>query len=238
MTTDNNMPVPEHIAIIMDGNGRWAQRKGMPRVAGHNAGMKSLKETVKSSAELGIGYLTVYAFSTENWKRPQEEVSGIFKIMVHYIAKELNELHANNVKVNVIGDWSVIPEDAKESMMKAIEKTAENTGLVFTIALNYGGRKELAEAAAAAAAEKAAAGESPESISEADIARHLSTAGMPDPDIIVRTGGEMRLSNFLLWQCAYSEFIFTDVFWPDFDRAELEKCIEIFNRRHRRFGGL
>lgn len=239
------MPVPSHIAIIMDGNGRWAQKQGMPRVAGHNAGMKSLKETVRSCGELGIDYLTVYAFSTENWKRPLEEVTGIFKIMVFYIKKELKELNEENVKVNVIGEWADIPEDAKESLMHAVETTKNNTGLVFTIALNYGGRRELLDAvkalARAKAADAAAAGDmlaSIEDVTEDELGGFLDTAGMPDPDIIIRTGGEMRLSNFLLWQCAYSEFIFTDVYWPDFDKKELVRCIETYNHRNRRYGGI
>jgi undecaprenyl diphosphate synthase len=225
----------------MDGNGRWAKKRDMVRVAGHNAGMKSLKETVRSCGGLGVSYLTVYAFSTENWKRPAEEVSGIFKIMVHYIKKELNELNNENVRVNVIGNWSVIPADAKKSMLDAVEKTKNNTGLVFTIALNYGGRRDIADAVQALAKAKAAEGRDIESlfeIDESELEKYISTSGMPDPDIIIRTGGEMRLSNFLLWQCAYSEFIFTDKYWPDFDRNELERCIEIYNSRHRRYGGL
>jgi undecaprenyl diphosphate synthase len=239
--TEKKMNIPEHIAIIMDGNGRWAKKRDMVRVAGHNAGMKSLKETVRSCGELGVSYLTVYAFSTENWKRPEDEVSGIFKIMVHYIKKELNELNNENVRVNVIGNWSVIPADAKKSMLDAVEKTKNNTGLVFTIALNYGGRRDIADAVQALAKAKAAEGRDIESlfeIDESELEKYISTSGMPDPDIIIRTGGEMRLSNFLLWQCAYSEFIFTDKYWPDFDRNELERCIEIYNSRHRRYGGL
>lgn len=238
---NEKMPVPAHVAIIMDGNGRWAQRQGMPRVSGHNAGMKSLKATVRACGELGINYLTVYAFSTENWKRPEDEVSGIFKIMVLYIKKELKELNDENVRVNVIGEWSAIPQDAKESLMTAVETTKDNTGLVFTIALNYGGRREIVDAVKALAAAKAADGENIESladITEEELGAYMNTGLMPDPDIIIRTGGEMRLSNFLLWQCAYSEFIFTDVFWPDFDKAELVRCIEIYNNRHRRYGGL
>lgn len=239
------MPMPAHVAIIMDGNGRWAQRQGMPRVAGHNAGMKSLKATVRACGELGIDYLTVYAFSTENWKRPQDEVSGIFKIMVLYIKKELKELNDENVKVNVIGEWSAIPEEAKKSLINAVETTKNNTGLVFTIALNYGGRREITDAVKALVRDKAGDGASADeiiaavdSITEDDLGKYLDTGDMPDPDIIIRTGGEMRLSNFLLWQCAYSEFIFTDVYWPDFDKAELVRCIETYNHRNRRYGGI
>ncbi len=245
---EEKMVVPSHIAIIMDGNGRWAQRQGMPRVAGHNAGMKSLKATVRACGELGVDYLTVYAFSTENWKRPIDEVSGIFKIMVFYIKKELKELNDENVRVNVIGEWNVIPEDARNSLINAVETTKNNTGLVFTIALNYGGRREITDAVKAlvrAEADRAGDGAAAEevvsrieNITEEELGKYLDTGNIPDPDIIVRTGGEMRLSNFLLWQCAYSEFIFTDVYWPDFDKAELVRCIEIYNHRNRRYGGL
>lgn len=245
---EEKMVVPSHIAIIMDGNGRWAQRQGMPRVAGHNAGMKSLKATVRACGELGVDYLTVYAFSTENWKRPIDEVSGIFKIMVFYIKKELKELNDENVRVNVIGEWNVIPEDARNSLINAVETTKNNTGLVFTIALNYGGRREITDAVKAlvrAEADRVGDGAAAEevvsrieNITEEEFGKYLDTGNIPDPDIIVRTGGEMRLSNFLLWQCAYSEFIFTDVYWPDFDKAELVRCIEIYNHRNRRYGGL
>ena len=238
---EENIPVPRHIAIIMDGNGRWAQKQGLPRLSGHNAGMKALKETVRSCGQLGVECLTVYAFSTENWKRPKDEVSGIFKIMVHYINKELKELNSENVKVRVIGDWSAIPEDARNKMLEAIDTTADNTGLTFTIALNYGGRKDIVDAVKSLASDMKSRGmslEDMENLDEETFGNHISTAGMPDPDIIIRTGGEMRLSNFLLWQCAYSEFIFTDVYWPEFDRKELLKCIDIFNRRNRRYGGL
>ncbi len=241
LKTEQMSGSPEHIAIIMDGNGRWASRRGNPRVFGHNAGMKALKEIVKACPGLGVGFLTVYAFSTENWKRPLEEVRGIFKLMVKYIESELDELHNNNVKVGVIGDWSAIPKEAGEKLQKALETTKDNTGLVFTIALNYGGRRELTEAFRKLAADRLADGvtqEALESIDEAAVEQYLNTAGLPDPDMIIRTGGEQRLSNFLLWQCAYSEFIFTDVLWPDFSREELVKCIEEFRSRHRRYGGL
>ena len=233
-----SIQAPKHIAIIMDGNGRWAQRQGKPRVFGHNAGMQSLKEIVRACSDLGVKYLTVYAFSTENWKRPEDEVSGIFKIMVLYIQKELKELHEKNVKINVIGDWSKIPSDAGESMAKALRLTQDNTGLVFNIALNYGGRREITDAVKKLFEEMEKNGGSADDINEEMLSAHMSTGSMPDPDIIIRTGGEMRLSNFLLWQCAYSEFIFTDVFWPDFTKGELVKCIDEYNSRHRRYGGL
>ncbi len=229
---------PAHVAIIMDGNGRWAKKRGQIRVFGHNAGMGALKEIVRICPDLGIDYLTVYAFSTENWKRPQDEVSGIFSIMVKYLKKELKELMENNVRIQVIGHWETIPDEARAHMLDAVEKTKNNAGLVLSIALNYGGRSEIARAARAAA-EAVKNGEiEADRIDEDLFAGYLYTAGVPDPDLIIRTGGEKRLSNFLLWQCAYSEFIFSDVLWPDFGAEELKKCLEEFNSRHRRYGGL
>ncbi len=235
---EGNMSVPNHIAIIMDGNGRWAKKRGLPRLMGHNAGMKSLKEIVRACSDMGVRYLTVYAFSTENWKRPDEEVSGIFKIMVKYIQKELAELKSENVKIQVIGEWEKIPEDARSSMQFALRETEANTGLQFQIALNYGGRREILDAVKELYRRTEESGGDIESIKEEDIGRYLSTAGTPDPDMIIRTGGEFRLSNFMLWQCAYSELIFRDVYWPDFDKKELESCIAEFEQRHRRYGGL
>ena len=232
------MSVPNHIAIIMDGNGRWAKKRGLPRLMGHNAGMKSLKEIVRACSDMGVRYLTVYAFSTENWKRPDEEVSGIFKIMVKYIQKELAELKSENVKIQVIGEWEKIPEDARSSMQFALRETEANTGLQFQIALNYGGRREILDAVKELYRRTEKEGGDIDSIREEDIERYLSTAGSPDPDMIIRTGGELRLSNFMLWQCAYSELIFRDVYWPDFDKKELESCIAEFEQRHRRYGGL
>ena len=232
------MSVPNHIAIIMDGNGRWAKKRGLPRLMVHNAGMKSLKEIVRACSDMGVRYLTVYAFSTENWKRPDDEVSGIFKIMVLYIKKELAELKSENVRIQVIGEWEKIPKDARESMEFALRETAENTGLQFQIALNYGGRREILDAVKELYRRTEKEGGNIDSIREEDIERYLSTAGSPDPDMIIRTGGELRLSNFMLWQCAYSELIFRDVYWPDFDKKELESCIAEFEQRHRRYGGL
>ncbi|MCQ2561144.1 MAG: isoprenyl transferase [Clostridia bacterium] len=232
------MNIPQHTAIIMDGNGRWAKERGMVRVQGHNAGMKSLKEIVKASSTMGIKYLTVYAFSTENWKRPQDEVSGIFKLVVKYIKQEIKELDANNVRVNIIGDWHALPEDARASLQYALDTTKDNDGLVFNVALNYGGRAEILKSVKTIL-DKVASGEiSQEDLTEDTISSYLYTAEMPDPDLIIRTGGEYRLSNFLTWQSAYSELYVTDVYWPDFTPAELEKAIEAYNGRERRFGGL
>lgn len=230
--------MPAHVAVIMDGNGRWAKERGMARVQGHNAGMKALKEIVKHSDVLGVKYLTVYAFSTENWKRPADEVSGIFKLLVRYVQQELRELNANNVRVQILGDWSAIPADAAESVKKALAETEKNTGLVFSIAINYGGRAEIARAARLIA-EKVKAGElDPDDIDENMISVNLYTSGMPDPDLIIRTGGEMRISNFLIWQGAYSELVVTPEYWPDFTPEKYEEAIAEFQRRDRRFGGI
>jgi undecaprenyl diphosphate synthase len=234
--------IPAHVAIIMDGNGRWAKKKGLPRLAGHNAGMLAMKEIVKASSVLGVKYLTVYAFSTENWKRSKEEVGGIFKLLVKYVDSELSELHENNVKVKVLGDYSVIPKIAVERLEKSLETTANNTGLQFNIALNYGSRAEIVRAVSRIYEDiRKGALEEETEITEELISRYLYTGdengNIPDPDLIIRTSGEERLSNFMLWQSAYSEFAFTDVFWPDFSPAEYERLIEAYQNRDRRFGG-
>ncbi len=230
--------IPQHVAIVMDGNGRWAKKRGQIRVMGHNAGMQALKEIVKHSDVLGVKYLTVYAFSTENWKRPKDEVSGIFKLLVKYVAQEIEELDANNVNVRILGDWSMLPKDARSAVTRALETTKDNTGLVFSIALNYGGRADIVMAARKLAREAAAGEIDPEDINEDSVSERLYTSGMPDPDLIIRTGGEYRLSNFLIWQAAYSELVVTDVLWPDFTPEEYEKAIEEFLKRDRRFGGV
>jgi len=234
--------IPAHIAIIMDGNGRWAKAKGVPRIAGHNAGMLAMKEIVKASAALGVKYLTVYAFSTENWKRSAEEVGGIFKLVVKYVNSELAELHENNVRVKILGDYSAVPKAAVESLEKSLETTKNNTGLQFNIALNYGSRAEIVRAVNNMKKDMdQGVLPSDTEITEELISRYLYTGvengDIPDPDLIIRTSGEERLSNFMLWQSAYSEFGFTDVLWPDFTPAEYERMIEEFQNRDRRFGG-
>lgn len=196
-----------------------------------------MKEIVKASSSLGVKHLTVYAFSTENWKRSMEEINGIFKLLILYIEKELKELHENNVKVRILGDYEKLPKNAVKSLERSLETTKDNTGLQFNIALNYGGRDEILRAVQKLAEKVKDGSLSAEEITEAMLSENLYTAGIPDPDMIVRTSGEMRLSNYLLWQCAYSEFIFTDVLWPDFTKEEYEKTIEIFQNRKRRFGG-
>ena len=222
----------EHIAIIMDGNGRWAKERGMIRLQGHNAGMQSLREIVRHSSQIGLKYLTVYAFSTENWKRPEDEVSGIFKLIIKYVNSEIEELNANNVKVGVIGDWSKLPKASRDALELALSTTAGNNGLKLNVALNYGGRAEIVKAA------KELMLEGKTDITEEDISAHLYTAGIPDPELIIRTGGEMRLSNFLIWQAAYSEIYVTDVAWPDFDEEELRKACEAYSKRTRKFGNV
>ncbi|MDD3289955.1 MAG: isoprenyl transferase [Eubacteriales bacterium] len=230
--------IPRHVAIVMDGNGRWAKMRGLPRLQGHNAGMMALKEIVKRSSVLGITHLTVYAFSTENWKRPEEEVFGIFKLLVLYVQKEIRELNDNNVRVNIWGDWSILPSDAQNAIRKAMRTTQNNTGLCFNIALNYGGRAEILKAVRSICSEIQSGAFSIDSIDESMLSSRMYTNGVPDPDLIIRTGGEYRLSNFMIWQAAYSEFVVTDVLWPDFSPDEYEKAILEYQSRDRRYGGL
>jgi len=234
--------IPAHIAIIMDGNGRWAKAKGLPRIAGHNAGMLAMKEIVKASSQLGVKYLTVYAFSTENWKRSAEEVGGIFKLVVKYVNSELAELHQNNVKVKILGDYTAVPKAAVESLEKSLETTKNNTGLQFNIALNYGSRAEIVRAVNLIERDKRrglldAHMETTEELISRYLYTGVENGNIPDPDLIIRTSGEERLSNFMLWQSAYSEFAFTDVLWPEFTPAEYERLIEAYQNRERRFGG-
>lgn len=237
--------IPVHVAIIMDGNGRWAKKKMLPRLAGHNAGMLSMKEIVRAASRMGIKYLTVYAFSTENWKRSMEEVSGIFGLLVKYVASELKELNEENVKVRVFGDYSVIPPDAKKSLDETLSVTEKNEGMQFNIALNYGSRAEILRAVNSIVDERiekgTIQGSEREPVTEDEISRRLysgdENGNVPDPDLVIRTSGEERISNFLLWQIAYSEFYFTDTLWPDFTPEEFGKIIEAYGNRERRFGG-
>ena len=232
------MNVPAHIAIIMDGNGRWAKERGQIRLKGHQAGMEALHDIVKACSDMGVQVLTVYAFSTENWKRPAEEVSGIFSLLVRYVAKELKELNENNVRIRLLGDIRPLPDAARKAVLEAVDDTADNTGLVFNIAINYGGRAEIVRAAKQLAQQAAEGQLDPENITEDLFAEQLYTADLPDPDLIIRTGGELRLSNFLTWQSAYSEIYVTDTYWPAFTPEKLTEAIESFNGRDRRFGGI
>lgn len=232
------LSVPGHVAIVMDGNGRWAKKRNLPRLAGHNAGMKALKEIVKHSNTLGIEHLTVYAFSTENWKRPSEEVSGIFKILIYYVDKELASLDENNVRVNILGDYKKLPKEAVAKLEEALLTTKSNTGLNFHIALNYGSRGEILRGIKLLTTDVKDGRLCSDDIDEAVFSKYLYTKDLPDPDLIIRTSGELRLSNFLLWQSAYSEFVFSDVNWPDFTPKRLEEAIIEYNSRIRRFGGI
>jgi len=218
-----------HVAIIMDGNGRWAERRGLPKYKGHEAGMDAMIEIVRHASDTGIEHLTVYAFSTENWKRSEEEVKGIFKLLLVYVSRELEELHRNNVKVDVMGDWTPFTRVVKDALNKTINKTAGNTGLRFHICLNYGSRAEILRAASLSA-------ESGD-FSEEGFSANLYSAGAPDPDLLIRPGGEKRVSNFLLWQAAYSELVFSDVLWPDYTPKDFDEAVEEYHTRKRRFGG-
>ncbi len=229
---------PVHVAVIMDGNGRWAKKRLLPRVAGHRAGMSKVKTIIRMSSDIGIRYLTMYAFSTENWKRPKAEVGALMNLLIEFLTKELDEMHEKNVVFRTIGDTSILPGPVITVLDNAIEKTKNNTGMTLNIALNYGSRLEIVEAVRKMAADvaegKLAAGD----IDEAVISGNLYTAGQPDPDFMIRTSGEERLSNFLLYQLAYAEMYFTPVFWPDFDEIEYEKALVEFQNRARRYGGL
>ncbi|WP_314730134.1 isoprenyl transferase [Peptostreptococcus stomatis] len=230
--------VPNHIAIIMDGNGRWAKSRFMPRTYGHKVGVETIRKVVKECSRLGVRYLTLYAFSTENWKRPKDEVSALMGLLVKYLRNELEELHKNNVKILTIGDISKLPQACIEELDHAKEKTKDNRGLVMSLALNYGGRNDLINAVKNISQEVVDGKISVEDIGDDLISSHLSTKESPDPDLVVRTSGEQRLSNFLLWELAYSEFYFTDIHWPDFDEKELQKAIFAYQSRDRRFGGI
>jgi undecaprenyl diphosphate synthase len=228
--------LPRHIAIIMDGNGRWARARSLPRIAGHRSGAEAVRRTVAAAGELGIPYLTLFGFSSENWKRPSEEVHDLMALLRHYLRGEIAELHKNGVRLKVIGQLSRLARDIVAMIEKAEALTRDNSGINLTIALSYGGRAEIIAAMRALAA-KAASGElSPEAIDEAVISRHLFTADIPDPDLLIRTSGEQRISNFLLWQCAYSELVFTKTLWPDFGQADLEQAIADYRGRERRYG--
>ena len=238
---NNSVTTPSHVAIIMDGNGRWAQKHNVTRMAGHNQGMYAMKEIIKKADVMGIKYLTVYAFSTENWKRSQEEVGGIFGLLVKFVASELAELNENNVKVHILGDYTKIPSQAVSSIEKALQTTQKNDGLQFNIALNYGSRAEIVRGVRNIVNNVLNDTLTPEDIDESLFSNYLYTGdeneNIPDPYLIIRTSGEKRLSNFLLWQCAYSEFAFSDSIWPDFSPEEFEAIIEEYKHRGRRFGG-
>lgn len=229
-------PPPIHVAIIMDGNGRWATARGLPRVAGHRRGADAVRRTIVAAAELGVRYLTLFGFSSENWKRPTSEVDDLMGLLRHYLRGEIAELHKNGVRLRVIGDRARLAPDIVTLITNAEEVTSGNTGLTLVVALSYGGRAEIAAAARAIAREASAGTLDPDAVDESSFERRLLTAGIPDPDLLIRTSGEMRLSNFLLWQSAYTELVFLDTLWPDFTKQDLERAIREFQRRERRYG--
>ena len=233
-----NLKIPNHIAIILDGNGRWAKKRLLPRNAGHIQGSKTVEKVCSAAWDLGVKYLTVYAFSTENWKRPQSEVDALMKLLHSYLKDCIKTSTKNNMKVRVIGDITRLSEDLQQKIREVEEVSSANTGLNFTVALNYGGRDEIIRSIRKLAKDVAEGKISSEEIDEGCFESYLDTAGIPDPDLMIRTSGEQRLSNYLLWQLAYSEFYFTDVLWPDFDKKDLEQAIEWYNSKERRFGGI
>ena len=230
--------LPQHVAVIMDGNGRWARQRHLPRVEGHRRGAESARTIIKVSGEIGIKYLTLYAFSAENWNRPKDEVDALMKYLIHYLKSETPELNKSKVRLEAIGQIHRLPENVQEQLRKSIATLAKNNGLTLVLALSYGGRTEIVDAARSIA-KKAKAGElDPEEITEKVFAQHLYTRHWPDPDLLIRTSGEMRISNFLLWQISYAELVITPTLWPDFRKPQFFEALEEYHRRHRRFGGL
>ncbi|MEM9171747.1 MAG: isoprenyl transferase [Pseudomonadota bacterium] len=236
--TQTDLHLPRHIAVVMDGNGRWARKRGMPRQFGHRSGVKAVRAIVRRCGELGIEHLTLFAFSSENWSRPQEEVTGLMKLFLDALQREVAELHENDVRLKFVGDLSRLSDRLQAGMADAEQLTADNTGLALQIAVGYGGRWDIVNACQRVA-EQVQAGElDPADIDETSIDCSLALGDCPDPDLMIRTGGEKRISNFLLWQFAYTEFLFSDVLWPDFDAAALDASLQEFANRHRRFGGV
>lgn len=235
-TDSSGSVVPRHIAIVMDGNGRWAEARGEPRHAGHRAGVSAVRGTVEACARLGVEVLTVFAFSSENWRRPPVEVRLLMELFFSALQKEVQRLKENNVQLRIIGDRSAFSDKLRKRIAEAEAVTADNTGLVLQVAANYGGRWDIVQAVRRLAGQVKQGGLEPEQIDEQRVAAELCGAGLPDPDLFIRTGGERRISNFLLWQCAYTELYFTDIFWPDFDAAALQTAIDDFAGRQRRFG--
>lgn len=229
-------PPPVHVGIIMDGNGRWAQSRGLPRIAGHRQGAESVRRAVKASVDLGVRYLTLYGFSNENWKRPEAEVSALMGLLRLYLRQEIEELHQMGVRIRFIGQRQRLAPDIVSLIEDAESRTVENTNLTLVVALSYGARQEITEAARAIAAKVKSGDLDLTAIDEDVLAAHLETVNIPDPDLVIRTSGEQRVSNFLLWQLAYAELVFTDTHWPDFSRSDLEEAINEFHRRERRYG--
>jgi undecaprenyl diphosphate synthase len=234
---ETERPAARHIAIIMDGNGRWAAERGLPRTEGHRQGVESVRRTVEAALELGVTHLTLFSFSSENWSRPRQEINDLFGLLRRFIRRDLADLHKNGVKIRVIGARAGLEADLLRLIDDAVELTKDNTALNLTIAFNYGARDEIARAARRIAEDVASGALAPSEVTPERFGGYLDTAGLPDPDLLIRTSGELRLSNFLLWQLAYSEFVFVDVYWPDFSRELFEAAIAEYQRRSRRFGG-
>lgn len=230
--------LPKHVAIIMDGNGRWAEKRHLPRIAGHREGMERVKEIVKVASNLGIKYLSLYAFSTENWKRPKDEIDGLMRLLVQYLRNELNALNKNNVKIIVLGDISKLPNTPQNEIIKAVNRTKDNTGMVLNIALNYGGRNEIIKSVKDILKDYKMGKIDIDSLDEDLFKKYLYTKDQPDPDLLIRPSGELRISNFMLYQIAYTEFWFSDIYWPDFKEEDFYKAIIDYQKRDRRFGGI
>jgi undecaprenyl diphosphate synthase len=228
--------IPRHVAIIMDGNGRWARERGLPRIEGHRRGAESVRQVVRACGELGIDYLTLYAFSIENWNRPKTEVSALMRLLEFYLKQEISELNKNNVRLTAIGRIHELPQTAQRQLQQSIDVLRKNTGLTLVLALSYGARAEIVDAMRSIVREVKAGQLDVADVDEKLISRHLYTRGIPDPDLLIRTSGEMRVSNFLLWQISYAEMYVTDTLWPDFRKAELIKALDDYSKRHRRFG--
>ncbi len=238
LSAEAKASLPRHVAVIMDGNGRWAKQHGLPRVEGHRRGADSAREIIRTSGELGIKYLTLYAFSAENWNRPKDEVDALMKYLIHYLKTETPELNKNNVRLEVIGQIYRLPENVQEHLKKSIHTLSKNNGLTLVMALSYGSRIEIVEAVRSVAAKVKQGKLDPADINEQVISQHLWTHNIPDPDLLIRTSGEMRVSNFLLWQISYAELVITPTLWPDFRKAQFFAALEEYAGRHRRFGGV
>jgi undecaprenyl diphosphate synthase len=238
LSADAKASLPRHVAVIMDGNGRWAKQRGLPRIEGHRQGAESARTIIRTAGELGVKYLTLYAFSAENWNRPKDEVDALMKYLIHYLKTETPELNKNNVRLEVIGQIYRLPENVQEPLKKSIATLSKNSGLTLVMALSYGSRIEIVDAVRRIA-EKARDGKlEPADITEEVISQHLWTRNIPDPDLLIRTSGEMRVSNFLLWQISYAELVITSTLWPDFRKPQFFAALEEYARRHRRFGGI
>lgn len=238
LTAEAKANLPTHVAVIMDGNGRWAKERGLPRVEGHRQGAESVKAVVKAAGELGIKFITLYAFSVENWNRPKDEVDTLMKYLLRFLKRELGEMSKNNIRLQAIGQIWKLPENIQEQLQKTTQATAKNNGITLTLALSYGGRTEIVDAVRQIAQEVKAGKLEAGEINEQVIAHHLYTHGTPDPDLLIRTSGEMRVSNFLLWQISYAEFVITKTLWPDFGKREFYAALEEYSQRQRRYGGV